>query len=184
MVDIAATAPTIADRLQKIGERRWPAAFSHVVEAAQPFVVAAMARTLKARLWVLCPTIRAQESFHDTLTNWVPSADFLPEAEFGAVQNILPDPEIGAERLSLLAKLDHGISTGVVVTTRASLDQAAPKKGSLRGQTLILQRGGEVTMESLLQKLIDAGYQRIAQVHTRGQFAVRGGIVDLFSWQD
>src|SRR4029077_819085 len=35
----------------------------------------------------------------------------------------------------------------------------------------------------LLSALSDAGYERVAQVTTRGQFAVRGGIVDIFSWQ-
>jgi transcription-repair coupling factor (superfamily II helicase) len=38
-------------------------------------------------------------------------------------------------------------------------------------------------MESVLERLIGAGYERVAQVTTRGQFAVRGGIVDLYSWQ-
>ena len=38
-------------------------------------------------------------------------------------------------------------------------------------------------MEQLLGKLSAAGYERAAQVTTRGQFAVRGGIVDLYSWQ-
>jgi transcription-repair coupling factor (superfamily II helicase) len=38
-------------------------------------------------------------------------------------------------------------------------------------------------MEDLLQRLVAAGYERVAQVTTRGQFAVRGGIVDLYSWQ-
>src|SRR6266404_1822810 len=38
-------------------------------------------------------------------------------------------------------------------------------------------------MEQLLEKLSGSGYERVAQVTTRGQFAVRGGIVDLYSWQ-
>ena len=38
-------------------------------------------------------------------------------------------------------------------------------------------------MEELLERLGAAGYQRVSQVNTRGQFAVRGGIVDLYSWQ-
>jgi transcription-repair coupling factor (superfamily II helicase) len=37
-------------------------------------------------------------------------------------------------------------------------------------------------MEQLLDQLIASGYERVAQVTTRGQFAVRGGIVDLYSW--
>jgi transcription-repair coupling factor (superfamily II helicase) len=38
-------------------------------------------------------------------------------------------------------------------------------------------------MEYLIEQLAGAGYERVAQVATRGQFAIRGGIVDLFSWQ-
>src|SRR6266404_4677577 len=38
-------------------------------------------------------------------------------------------------------------------------------------------------MEQLLAKLSGSGYERVAKVTTRGQFAVRGGIVDLYSWQ-
>ena len=184
ILNLAAAAPSLAARLRAIDENREPVAFSHVIESAQPFLLAIIGRSTKRRLWILCPTIRTQESFHDTLSNWLPEADFLPEAEFAAVENILPDPEISSERLALLAKLDRETTSGVVVTTTASLDQAAPKKGSLRAQTLPLHRGAATTMETLLEQLVRAGYQRTSQVNTRGQFAVRGGIVDLFSWQD
>ena len=37
--------------------------------------------------------------------------------------------------------------------------------------------------KSCLERLAASGYERVAQVTTRGQFAVRGGIVDLYSWQ-
>ena len=38
-------------------------------------------------------------------------------------------------------------------------------------------------MEDTIKTLSDARYERVSQVTTRGQFAVRGGILDLFSWQ-
>ena len=37
-------------------------------------------------------------------------------------------------------------------------------------------------MEEFLERLAASGYERVSQVTTRGQFAVRGGIVDLYSW--
>src|SRR5205814_3267580 len=55
--------------------------------------------------------------------------------------------------------------------------------GAVLAATLQIKRGESSTMEQLLEKLSAAGYERIAQVTTRGQFAVRGGIVDLYSWQ-
>src|SRR5262249_18148649 len=69
------------------------------------------------------------------------------------------------------------------VATRASLDQTAPGRGVLESALTQLRRGATVQMEQFLDQLIAGGYERIAQVTTRGQFAVRGGIVDLYSWQ-
>ncbi len=183
LLSIAAQAAPFAGKLRLAREGAGPVRFSHVIGSAQPFLLAAIARAVPKRIWVLCPTVRTQESFYEMLVNWLPSADFLPEAEFAAVENILPDPELTAERLSLLAKLDQRDAVRVIVTTRACLDQPAPKAGTLRAASLTLRRGQPVGLESLREKLTEAGYQRLPQVTARGQFAVRGGIVDIYSWQ-
>ena len=59
----------------------------------------------------------------------------------------------------------------------------APKPGTLESAIVQLQRGATAKMEELFERLTASGYERIAQVTTRGQFAVRGGIVDVYSWQ-
>jgi transcription-repair coupling factor (superfamily II helicase) len=115
------------------------------------------------------------------LLNWRPDALFLPEAELAAVENVLPDPEIAAERLALLMKIET--SPRIVVATRASLNQPAPKRGTLQSAVTQLRRGANIKMENLLDQIVGNGYERVAQVTTRGQFAVRGGILDLYSWQ-
>ncbi|PYK73038.1 MAG: transcription-repair coupling factor [Verrucomicrobia bacterium] len=161
----------------------FPVSFSHVIESAQPFLVATIAEHDRRSIWVICRTVRAQELFFESLSNWDSNASFLPEAEFAAVENILPDPEIAAERLALLSQIEKGNGAKVVVTTRAALDQPAPSHGTLRSASLEIQRGPNLSMPALLSALSDAGYERVAQVTTRGQFAVRGGIVDIFSWQ-
>jgi transcription-repair coupling factor (superfamily II helicase) len=117
------------------------------------------------------------------LLNWQPDALFLPEAELVAVENVLPDPEIAAERLALLMQIERDTGPRIVVATRASLDQPAPKPGTLQSAVTQLRRGANAKMEQLLNQLVASGYERVAQVTTRGQFAVRGGIVDLYSWQ-
>jgi len=179
---VAQTEP-IARKLDQIEKQRAPVKFSHVIAPAQAFLSAVIARHAQKTVWMLCPSVRAQDSVYETILNWLPNAQFLPEAEFAAVENILPDPEIAAERLALLAKIDSESGPHVIVTTRASLDQPAPKRGAVSSATLQIKRGTATTMEQLLEKLSGAGYDRVAQVTTRGQFAVRGGIVDLYSWQ-
>jgi transcription-repair coupling factor (superfamily II helicase) len=183
LLEGVAHSQAIARKLAEIGLQRGPVKFSHVISPAQAFLSAVIAGSVQKTIWILCPTVRAQDSLYETILNWLPSAQFLPEAEFAAVENILPDPEIAAERLALLAKIDSEHRPRIIVTTRASLDQPAPKRGTVSSATLSIKRGASSTMEQLLEKLSGAGYDRGAQVTTRGQFAVRGGLVDLYSWQ-
>ncbi len=173
----------IARKLEQIETQRARVKFSHVIAPAQAFLAAIIARRVRKTVWILCPGVRNQDSLYETILNWLPSAQFLPEAEFAAVENVLPDPEIAAERLALLAQIDSESGPHVIVATRASLDQPAPKRGAVSASTLKIKRGSALTMEQLLEKLSAAGYDRVAQVTTRGHVAVRGGIVDLYSWQ-
>jgi len=183
LLERVAQSEPIAWKLEQIETKRAPVRFSHVIAPAQAFLAAIIARRVQKAVWILCPGVRDQDSFYETILNWLPSAQFLPEAEFAAVENVLPDPEIAAERIALLAKIDSEPGPHVIVATRASLDQPAPKRGAVSAATLEIKRGSASTMEQLLEKLGAAGYDRVAQVTTRGQFAVRGGIVDLYSWQ-
>ena len=183
LLTLVARSEPIAAKLRQIENRTWPVVFSHIVDSAQAFLVATIARNIDKTIWVFCPSVHSQELLHESLLNWQPDALFFPEAEFAAVENILPDPEIAAERLALLSLLERNAGTHVIVTTRASLDQAAPKPGALISASIQLRRGTTEKMECILEQVSRTGYERVAQVTARGQFAVRGGIIDLYSWQ-
>ncbi len=192
LVERVAASEPIARKLGAIQKAQWPAQFSHVIEPAQAFLAAVIASSwhrlpandrqdVDSTIWVLCPSVHSQELFYESVLNWQPEALFLPEAELAAVENVLPDPEIAAERLALLMQI--GTGPRIIVATRASLDQPAPKRGTLQSAATQFRRGANAKMEQILDQLIGSGYERVAQVTTRGQFAVRGGIVDLYSWQ-
>ncbi|MDQ6765763.1 MAG: transcription-repair coupling factor [Verrucomicrobiota bacterium] len=176
-------AEPVAQKLRAFDQGQTPAAFSHVTEAAQPLLAGVIANHFARTTWIICATVRSQEMLYETLLNWNPQALFLPEAEFAAVENIIPDPEISAERLALLTRVSREQGPHVIVATQAALDQRAPKKNALDASVLRLKRGAHETIEHLTGTLDTAGYERVAQVTTRGQFAVRGGIIDIFSWQ-
>ncbi len=183
LLQTAAKAEPIARQLQALREGERPVVFSHVIDSARAFLVATIARETRETLWIICPSVRTQELLHESLTNWWPDALFLPEAEFLAVENILPDQEIAAERLALLSQVEQTRQRRLIVATRASLEQPAPPRGALRAAALRLRRGASESLEGIVESLGGAGYERVAQVTTRGQFAVRGGILDLYSWQ-
>jgi transcription-repair coupling factor (superfamily II helicase) len=189
---VAASEP-IARKLRAIQDTQWPVRFSHVIQPAQPFLAAIIAHawhrltsderhTADSPIWILCASVHSQELLYESLLNWQPNALFLPEAEFAAAENVLPDPEIAAERLAVLMHIGSGAGPHIVVATRASLDQAAPGRDALKSALVQIRRKATAQMERFLEQLGTGGYDRVAQVTTRGQFAVRGGIVDLYSW--
>jgi transcription-repair coupling factor (superfamily II helicase) len=189
---VAASEP-IARKLEAIHRAEWPVRFSHVIQSAQPFLAAVIAhkwggppadnrQDADSTIWILCPSVHSQEVFYESLLNWQSDALFLPEEELTGIENVLPDPEIAAERLALFLQIERGPGPHVIVATRASLDQPAPRRGSLESAIVQLRRGTTAEMEEFLERLAASGYERVSQVSTRGQFAVRGGIVDLYSW--
>jgi transcription-repair coupling factor (superfamily II helicase) len=179
----AAQTESISQKIREITEGVRPVAFSHVTESAQAFLVAALTKEIRRTLWVFCPSVRGQELLYESLLNWHPEPLFLPEAELAAVENVLPDPEIAAERLALLNRVQREKGPHLIVATRAALDQRAPNPAALTAAVLVLRRGKKAPLEGTIEALVAAGYDRAPQVATRGQFAVRGGIVDVFSWQ-
>src|SRR5205823_4364266 len=160
ILTLVANSPSIAAKLEHLGSAGGPVRFSHVIESAQPLLVAAIAQRVGQTIWVVAPNVRAQELFYESLLNWVPQASFLPEAEFAAVETILPDPEIAAERLALLTQLEREQAPRLVIATHASLDQAAPRRGALQTALIQLRRGTNEKMERILEQLAGAGYER------------------------
>ncbi|HEY6205380.1 MAG TPA: transcription-repair coupling factor, partial [Chthoniobacterales bacterium] len=183
LLALAARSEPIARQLALIQRRSWPVRFSHVTGSAQPFLAATLAAKIDKTIWILCPSVHSQELLHEALLNWHPAALFLPEAEFTAIENVLPDPQIAAERLALFSLLAGESGRHLIVATRTGLEQVAPRPGTLNSNVFSLRRGEAHQMHALLERFTAAGYERVAQVTTRGQFAVRGGIVDVYSWQ-
>src|SRR6516225_11144222 len=154
----------------------------HVCDGAQAFVAACVARHHASRsCWIICPDMRRQEDVFNGLLNWQVPAFFFSELEIPSVEGAIPDPEIVAERLEVLRQLAQEKRT-VVVVTIASLEDRVPAADTLRKQTVALKRSDIIDRDSLVESLLKSGYQRSTQVSARGQVAVRGGIIDIFSW--
>jgi transcription-repair coupling factor (superfamily II helicase) len=181
LLEQIAAAPPLAVKLAQVraGEA---VTFEHVVGSAQAFLAAVLARLAKHRVWIVCADIRAQETFHNELLQWYPDALFFPEVERAPVEGALPDPETAAERLGIVQKLTSGKGRQIVVLTRSSLENEVPTAASLRQLEVTLRRGKRLDREVLLAQLAGAGYEHVAQVSARGQYAVRGGILDVFSF--
>ncbi len=126
---------------------------------------ARMARTAEA-LGCMAPEI-------ETLT--FPAWDCLP------YDRVSPKPELVAERMATLARLSAPItSPTIVLATVNALVQRTPPLAALSGRNFILEAGSDLDAAGLIRFLEGNGYGRSGTVLEAGEFAVRGGIIDLF----
>ena len=83
------------------------------------------------------------------------------------------------QRIAVLRRLMED-REGVVVTTMDGLmDHLLPLK-YLREQSITVESGQVIDLDSWKERLVAMGYERMAQVDGMGQFSIRGGIVDIF----
>src|SRR5262245_30064236 len=87
-----------------------------------------------------------------------------------------PPPHLVGERSRALEVFADG---GLVVASAIGLAEGVPPADA-RPEPIVLRLGDEPGVEGLAERLALAGYERVPQAEERGQFAVRGGIVDVF----
>lgn len=105
----------------------------------------------------------------------VPAWDCLP------YDRVSPNTQIVAARLDALARLaGGGEASPVVLTTVSAVLQRLPPRAALVEATLSARVGDDVSQKRLLGFLGHNGYHRAGTVREAGEFAIRGGIVDLF----
>ena len=87
------------------------------------------------------------------------------------------------QRTSAVGKIiEGGPGMKIIVTYPAALEEGIPDTLSIRNSVLKLSVGEEISREDLVSSLFDNGFERVDFVSEPGQFAVRGAIVDIFSY--
>ena len=103
----------------------------------------------------------------------------FPDWECLPYDRVSPHPDIISRRLLALHRLPE-LKTGVLVVPLTALMQRLSPRSYIDGHTFQLEVGDELDTEAFRKRLIDAGYYSVDQVMAPGEFAIRGGIVDVF----
>jgi len=103
---------------------------------------------------------------------------FYPSRGTGYASHVTPPPHLVGLRIDALDALRGG-EDAVVVASATALAEAVPD-AELRPAGFAISRGEEIDLGQVARDLAAAGYERVEQVEERGQFAVRGGILDVF----
>ena len=104
-----------------------------------------------------------------------PAWDCLP------YDRVSPGPEVSAARLSTLSALVHGAPERfVLLTTVAAITQRLPPREVLREGAFLADVGHRMDMDALLAYLSRMGFSRAPAASEPGDYAIRGGIIDIF----
>ena len=91
---------------------------------------------------------------------------------------------LGVQRTSALGKIlefEKGEQL-IIVTYPAALEEPVPDKGKISGSLLRLSVGDEKDYDEIIRILFNNGFERVDFVAEPGQFAVRGALIDIFSY--
>src|SRR5882757_3109493 len=183
LVELALTAPTFTDLIDRAAER--PAELAMVGPiGSRLFVASALART--DALLVVTATGREADDLTGELRGVLGDAVTLfPSWETLPHERLSPGVETVGARMMVLRRLAHpddarlGPPLRVVVTAARSLLQPmAPDLAEIEPVTLAV--GAEVGFDDVIERLVTLAYTRVDMVGKRGEFAVRGGILDVF----
>ncbi|WP_255950404.1 transcription-repair coupling factor [Streptomyces odontomachi] len=156
--------------------------------AARPFAVAALARETKRPVLAVTATGREAEDLAAALRSLLPPDDVVeyPSWETLPHERLSPRSDTVGRRLAVLRRLSHpsaddpgaGPVSVIVAPVRSVLQPQVKGLGDL--EPVALRTGMQADLEETVDALAAAAYARVELVEKRGEFAVRGGILDVF----
>ena len=162
-----------------------PDARAFVSQSLRPYVIAALAeRDARRPAVVVAGDDRAARDLAADLRAWLRPRPvrFYPSRGVAYESHLSPPAHLVGLRVAALdAVLERspGAEAPVVVVSAVALSEKVPDP-ALRPHGFTLRTGELLDLDEAATDLVAAGYERVDQVEDRGQFAVRGGLLDVY----
>jgi transcription-repair coupling factor (superfamily II helicase) len=154
-----------------------------VSQSLRPYLLAALLDHRAERpAIVVAGDDRAARDLASGLRAWLEprSVRYYPSRGVTYESHLVPPAHLVGLRIAALdALLDGGAQAPVVVVSAVALSEKVPDP-SMRPRGFELRVGELIDLDETALDLVAAGYERVDQVEDRGQFAIRGGLLDLF----
>jgi transcription-repair coupling factor (superfamily II helicase) len=166
-----------SERLAAFGDEVG-SANARVSEPALPLLLAALHLRLRRGLVCLLPEDAEARDAAEAAAWFLGEEDvaFMPSRGVAFDSGLEPPPHLVGERFRSLDVLAAG---GLVCVSAAALAEQLPPPDARPGR-ITIRPGDEPGVDGLAERLALAGYERTDRAEERGQFAVRGGIVDVY----
>ncbi len=149
---------------------------------ARALLIATLQEATRRRLAVIVPSDAATADFETALRLFHRDPSCLsvyPSPSLSPYQDISPSLGVAREEIHALGMLVQNTADVLIIPARA-LFERLPMPEEFSARTIRLAEGDELEMHALLQKLVENGFVRTDLVGETGEFAFRGGILDLY----
>ena len=178
--------PDFHSRLAPIATGAGSVVLDHCANAAHAFlssvICKAVRETRQSGVWLISDLPRQRERIAAEMELWGLDALVLPDVSIDQNSETAPDPESIAEWFAILHALTQP-KPPIVICGSEAFSQACPSPATLASARVMLRIGGKLDPAAFANSLAQHQYERMPTVSERGQFAVRGGIIDVFPWQ-
>jgi len=157
------------------------AAVTGIGQINRSHIIAGLSRDTAAPMVILCQDDMAARKLQEELKAFLAdTAPILPSRELTLYDSAVVSRAWEQKRLRQLYDLRRG-ATKLQIMTWEALSQRTMPPQTLMDAAFALEVGKEYDLDDLTMRLTAAGYSRCGMVEGPGQFALRGGIVDIFS---
>ncbi len=171
-------SPKFIELLKKIESKQSPILVSGLVSVGEAQIVEAIHKFGKKSILILTYNEIQAKQLYEDLSYYNEDVVFFPKKEIVTYDYIAESKDLPYERIEALNKIVSKKKQIIITTIEAAI-QKLPAKKSLYKNELKIKVGESYNLEEIKKKLVNLGYSRYDLIEGRGQFSVRGGIVDI-----
>ena len=171
-------SPKFVDLVKNIENKTSPITISGLIDVGVAQQIAAINTFSKRPACIITYNEIQAKNIINNLRYFSNNVMHFPKKEIVTYDYVAESNDLGYERIDTLNKIYSNKNIIFVTTIEAVMQKLTPKK-ILYKNVIKLKLGENFGLEKLKQMLIDLGYTRCDMIEGKGQFSVRGGIVDI-----
>jgi len=157
--------------------------FSNVPYGSEPLIISALKENCNRNIIYIAENKKKYNQIKDLIVYLgINNCYFFPEYDTNIYDRISPNKEISSERIRTLINISNPSKSSVLITTANASLQYVIDKSESSYKKLKLKKGEDIKSEELIAFFINSGYTKSTNVREIGDFAIRGGIIDFFSY--
>ncbi|MBI3778655.1 MAG: transcription-repair coupling factor [Gammaproteobacteria bacterium] len=156
-------------------------AWSGLAGSGRGLAIAAAAENRSGPLLVITGNSFTAQRLEDEIRFYAAELPILPLPDWESLpyDAFSPHQDIISQRLETLYRLPN-LKRGVVLASVTTLLHRLPPRDYVSGHSFLLKLGDRLDIQQLREQLVHANYHNVSQVMEAGEFAIRGGLIDLY----